>query len=61
MRQHMQGSAPNYTDTCLVMGLVNLLWIFFVLWVWKGIAAVLLTALLVNAWINRLEGRRRAR
>lgn len=34
---------------------VNLLWIFFALWLIYGMAAVLLFALVVNHMISRLE------
>jgi hypothetical protein len=53
-------SAPNYTATCLVMGLINLLWIFFVIWAIWGLIAVSMVAVAINAWINRLARRREA-
>ncbi|SFL55203.1 hypothetical protein [Shimia aestuarii] len=47
----------DYTTTCLVMGFVNLLWIFGVLWVLWGLPAVMVFAAILNAGINRISGR----
>ncbi len=47
-------SVPNYTTTCLVMGFVNLLWIFGVIWVIWGLPAVMVLAVILNAGINKL-------
>lgn len=47
----------NYTNTCLVMGLINLMWIMVVLWAWKGFLAALLLAAGVHRWITWLDRR----
>ncbi|MEP5154919.1 hypothetical protein [Planktotalea sp.] len=52
------GRVENYTNTCLVMGLINLMWIMVVLWAWKGFIAALLLAAAVHRWISWLEYRR---
>ncbi|MFC3616244.1 histidinol phosphate aminotransferase [Lutimaribacter marinistellae] len=50
-------SAPDYTRAALTMLGVNLMWIFFVLWVIFGFLPVLLLAAFINQVINRLEAR----
>ena len=50
-------SAPNYTNAALVMGLVNLLWIFAVLWAVFGLPVVLFIGFVLDKMISRL-GRR---
>ncbi|WP_299848230.1 hypothetical protein [uncultured Roseovarius sp.] len=47
-------SAPNYTNAALVMGLVNLLWIFMALWAAFGFHVVLLVGFLLDRMIIRL-------
>lgn len=61
MNRSPLGRAPNYTTPALVMGLVNLLWLFFALWAVWGWPAVLLAAAALNWAIDRLERRLRAR
>lgn len=51
----------NYTNVVLVMGLVNLLWILALIWVVWGLAALLLTALVMNHAITLLDRRFQAR
>ena len=48
----------DYTTTCLVMGLVNLLWIFVVIWAFLGLPAVMVLAVILNAGITRISNRR---
>ena len=48
----------DYTSTCLVMGFVNLLWIFGVLWATIGWSAVLPVALGLKWAIDWLDHRR---
>lgn len=45
--------APNYTNAALVMGLVNLLWIFIALWVIFGLHVVLAVGWGLNWLISR--------
>ena len=61
LNNHPQ-SVENYTNTCLVMGLVNLMWIMVVLWAWKGfIAALLLCAAIYHSitWLDTRLARAR--
>jgi hypothetical protein len=51
-------SAPDYTNAALVMGLVNLLWVFMVLWSSFGWPAVLATAYGLDrliVWLSRRQ------
>ena len=45
----------NYTVPSLVLGLINLLWIFGVIWVNWGLGGVVLAGLGLNHLIGRLE------
>lgn len=54
-------SAPNYTVPALVMGLVNLLWIFFALWAAWGLPAVIAAGYLLYVAIDWLARRPRSR
>lgn len=47
-------TAPNYTNAALIMGLVNLLWIFMALWAAFGFPVVLLVGFLLDRLILRL-------
>lgn len=47
----------DYTTMCLVMGFVNLLWIFVLIALLWGMPAVMVLAVVLNAGINRLENR----
>ena len=49
--------APNYTNAALVMGLVNLLWIFMVIWAVFGLPVVLAVSYALNLLIRRLGQR----
>jgi hypothetical protein len=51
-------SAPDYTNAALVMGLVNLLWVFMVLWANFGLPVVLATAYGLDRLIVWLSRRR---
>jgi hypothetical protein len=48
-------SAPDYTNAALVMGFVNLLWVFGVIWVLFGLPAVMAVGWVLNLGINRLR------
>ncbi len=52
-------SAPDYTVAALVMGLVNLLWIFFALWAAWGLPAVIAAGYLAYLAIDWLARRRK--
>lgn len=57
MRGDNRPSAPNYTNAALTMGLVNLLWVFGVIWVLFGLPVVVFCALALNYLIDRMAGR----
>lgn len=54
------GSAPNYTNACIVMFGVNLTWILLFLFAIWGLIAAVFVGLAVNRWLDWLETRRRA-
>ncbi|WP_135501408.1 hypothetical protein [Roseovarius aestuariivivens] len=58
MRRGNLPEAPNYTNAALVMGLVNLLWIFIVLWAVFGFYMVVAVGLGLNRLISWLRLRR---
>ncbi len=58
MRRGNLAKAPNYTNAALAMGLVNLLWIFMVIWVMFGLSAVLASGYAIHCLINRLAHKR---
>ena len=47
--------APDYTSAALTMLGVNMMWIFFVIWLAYGLLPVLILAALINRWITRLQ------
>ncbi|MDT8326443.1 MAG: hypothetical protein RQ750_03510 [Roseovarius sp.] len=51
-------SAPNYTNAALAMGLVNLIWVFMVIWAKLGLLAVIATGYLLDKMISRIARRR---
>ncbi|MDO6726290.1 MAG: hypothetical protein ACRBBO_07905 [Cognatishimia sp.] len=53
MTRHSQ-PAPDYTTAALVMGFVNLMWIFTAIWALWGLVPVFLLALFLNTGISRL-------
>ena len=57
MRRGNLPSAPNYTNAALVMGLVNLLWIFMAIWAVFGFPIVLVTGFVLERGIARLSQR----
>ena len=57
-RQGQLPEAPNYTTAALVMGLVNLLWIFGVIWAVFGLPVVVVAGLVLNRLISWLGTRR---
>ncbi|MEM7074414.1 MAG: hypothetical protein AAGA28_12965 [Pseudomonadota bacterium] len=58
MQQRERQPAPNYTNAALVMGLVNLLWVFVAIWAAFGLPVVLALAYGLNILITRLASRR---
>ena len=57
MRDRPIAEAPNYTNACLVMFGVNLMWIFTVIWAIWGFLFVLLTGAALNHLMTRLKER----
>jgi hypothetical protein len=55
---HKTGSAPDFTNACIVMFSVNIAWVFFVLWAVWGLIAVAATGWCINLCISRLAARR---
>ncbi len=47
--------APDLLETALGFIGINLMWVFFAIWVLYGIVPVLLLALFINHMITRLE------
>lgn len=58
MNKHSQGRVEDYTGVCLVMALVNLMWIMVVIWAWQGFIAALLLLAAVYQSISWLDMRR---
>ncbi|KMK66130.1 hypothetical protein [Puniceibacterium sp. IMCC21224] len=58
MQRQPPQRVEDFTSPALVMGLVNLLWVFFVLWALYGLGAVLLAGAALNHLIQRLAARR---
>lgn len=50
--------APNYTNAALVMGFVNLLWVFVLIFILWGLPPVMVLAVILNAGIDRLARRK---
>jgi hypothetical protein len=58
MQSPPPGQVENYTDAALGMLLVNMLWVFGVIWAHWGIGAVILSGWALNMLISRLATRR---
>jgi hypothetical protein len=61
MRDSHPKRVENYTNASLIMLLVNLLWIFGVIWASFGLLAVLVTGWVLNHLITRLAAYRARR
>jgi hypothetical protein len=48
-------SAPSYPNAALVMGLVNLVWVFMVIWAHLGLLAVIATGYVLDRLISRIN------
>ncbi|MGK7652081.1 MULTISPECIES: hypothetical protein [unclassified Roseovarius] len=55
MKRGQMPAAPNYTNAALVMGLVNLLWIFMALWMMFGLPVVMAVGYGLNLLITRFS------
>ncbi|QBF31131.1 hypothetical protein [Thalassococcus sp. S3] len=58
MGERKHGQAPDFTDAALTMLGVNLLWIFFTIWVIYGFIPVLLLSLFIFHLVERVAERR---
>ncbi|MFY0658984.1 MAG: hypothetical protein JXR15_00720 [Shimia sp.] len=45
----------DFTTTCMIMGFVNLLWVFVLVFLLWGFPAVIVLAVIMNAGIDRLR------
>lgn len=57
MKRRKVKEAPNYTNAALVMALVNLIWVFAVIWAAFGLPVVLAVGYVLNWLITRLAQR----
>ena len=55
MKRGQLPEAPNYTNAALIMGLVNLLWIFTALWIMFGLPVVMAVGYVLNLLITRIS------
>lgn len=55
MDDRTQGTAPNYTNACIVMFGVNITWILVAIWAIWGLIAAMLLALGVNHLMDRMR------
>lgn len=58
MRDNNRPSAPDFTQACIVMFGVNLLWVFVVIWAVWGLMAVAALGWAVKAVIDQIAARR---
>ncbi|MFK7940575.1 MAG: hypothetical protein AB8B82_14435 [Roseovarius sp.] len=52
MRRGQMDAAPDYTNAALIMGLVNLLWIFMALWAVFGLPTIMLIGYALDKLIS---------
>jgi len=52
-----RGSAPNFTNACIVMFGVNIAWVFMVIWSIWGLIAVAATGWCINRLISFFAAR----
>lgn len=58
MRRGQLDAAPNFTNATLIMGLVNLLWIFMALWAVFGLPTIMLLGYALDqaiSWMARRQ------
>ena len=58
MQDRSRTAAPDYTNATLVMGFMNLIWSFLLIWASFGLPAVLALAVFLNYLITRLAHHR---
>ncbi|AHD00243.1 hypothetical protein [Leisingera methylohalidivorans] len=57
----LPASVPDFFIAAITFAGINLVWIFFVVWVMYGMVPVLVLAVLINHLITRLDIRLNAR
>lgn len=55
MEDHKMGSAPNYTNACIVMFGVNVMMILIAIWVIWGLLIAVFLALCLNHLMDRMS------
>ena len=60
MNRRPTKSAPDFTQTCIVMFGFNITWIFLLVWAIWGLIAVAALGWAINRWVGWLEQRRGA-
>jgi hypothetical protein len=55
MHENHSKPVADYKSTCLIMGFINLLWVFGALWAFYGLPVVLVLAATLNHLITRLD------
>ncbi len=61
MRDPYPQAAPNYTNACIVMFGVNIMWIFTVIWAIWGLVFVIALGALINRAMTFFELRAKTR
>lgn len=54
MNNRQVGRAPDYTNAAINMLGINLMWIFFVVWMLWGFIPVLMIAYLINRFVEHV-------
>lgn len=54
MDDHRLGTAPNYTNACIVMFGVNIAWVLVLIWAIWGLVAAVLLGFGVNVLLDRI-------
>lgn len=55
MDGHRMGSAPNYTNACIIMFGVNMTWVLILTWAIWGLVAAVLLGCAVNLLLDRVS------
>lgn len=55
MKPKYQKPVMNYKNACLLMGFVNLMWVFAAIWTFYGMPAVLVLGAVLNHLITRWD------
>lgn len=55
MDDHRLGTAPNYTNACIVMFGVNITWVLVAIWALWGLVAAILLGCSINVLLERVS------